>query len=133
MEKIFNSFQELLDFNFNELQPGKSNYLKLIPADATLPKVKKEFEKEMRFAEKNDKAKPQITLEISPTWLTVIIYKDSYAKKNEFELPYKRGYYDSEYLKDLLQKIFENQWPGWEFLTWSIFYLILSKKICKIN
>ena len=112
MERVFNSFNELLDFNFSELEPSKTNYLRLIPADGELPIVRKEFERDMRLSEENDKSLPQITLEICPTWLTVIIYEHAYAKRKEFELPYRNGYYDSEYLKDLIQKIFEDQKPG---------------------
>lgn len=131
MEKVFQTFKDLVNFDFNELEPSKSNYLKLIPADEKLPTVRKEFERRMRFSEKNDKTHPQITLEICPTWLIVIVYEHAYAKRKEFELPYKNGYYDSEYLRNLIQKIFEDQKPGWEFLTWSFLFNIFdySKQI----
>jgi len=107
MEQVFQSFQELLNFDFSELQPQKTNYLKLIPADGILPKIRKSFEKDMRFEEKNDKTQPQITLEICPRWVAVIIYEHAYAKKNEF--PLENGY-DS--VLAVIQEVFCAQRPG---------------------
>ena len=101
MEKIFNSFYELLNFDFTELEPQRSNYLRLIPSDGNLPKVKKEFHyKKWRVVSRRKNYPSRITFETTPRWLTITIHEVSGSKRNDFNLLKKDP-------KILIQEIFE--------------------------
>lgn len=100
MEKTFQSFEELLEFDFSKLEPSKSNYLRLIPTDGILPTVKKEFHPKRWHGITRDKSNQEILFEITPLWLTVTICEQREAKREHFEIR-KRD------VKSLIREIFE--------------------------
>ena len=98
MEKIFNSFKELLSFDFTKLEPQKSNYLRLIPSDGNLPKVKKEFQpKKWRVITREPKT--EIIFEITPRWLTITIHGLKDSTRENFEI--------NKNPKELIERMFE--------------------------
>lgn len=102
MEKTFKSFKELLDFNFSELEPQKSNYLRLIPSDEILPKVREEFEpKKWKIVERHRDSDPGIVFEITPRWMTITIHrKTGFTRRKDFPIFGKNP-------KDVILDIFE--------------------------
>lgn len=100
MEKTFKTFHELLNFDFTELEPQKSNYLRLIPSDGILPTINKEFHpKRWRGITQNETI-PQIIFEITPNWLSITVHETKEAKREHFELLKKDA-------KSLIREIFE--------------------------
>jgi len=76
MQKTFSSYNELLDFDFSELEPQTSNYLRIIPINGIFPKVKKEFElKKWKIVERHNASSPEILFEITPRWITITIHR----------------------------------------------------------
>ena len=79
------TYQELLNFNFEELEP-RTNYLRLI---GILPKIRKELHPERwRIVEKHNLPHQGIILEITPRWLTVTIHLTarSSVRQTEFNI-----------------------------------------------
>ena len=97
MEKTFKTFHELLEFDFCNLEPQKSNYLKIIPDDGILPAVNT---KKWRIINHPNRLKPQIVFEITPLWITITIHETKVSKREDFRLREKIP-------KDLIQEIFE--------------------------
>ena len=111
MEKIVKTTDDLLSFDFSQLKPQKTNYVRFIPDNENLPKVREDFEREMRVSEKNHKKEPEITFEISPRWFTTIIYDGARVRRNEFQIDQISGY-DSKILTGIILKIFDIKKPG---------------------
>ena len=70
MEKLFRNFNELLEFDFTELEPQKSNYLG-VPLSNGLPKRK--IKEGWRTKGKSHDLVPKVIFEISPRWVTITI------------------------------------------------------------
>ena len=103
VKKFFNSFGELLDFDF-QLEPSCSNYLILKPEDGVLPAVNKESSfKDWRVISRSDRdSHPKITMELTPEWLTIIIYDGKSKKKQDINVRIA-----GKSPKTLIQEIFE--------------------------
>ena len=104
MNKVFQSFDELLDFDFSELE-HRSNYLNLIPSDGILPKINEEFHPTKWQVRSHPKElEPQIVFEITPKWLIVTFHGLNNTVQNAFKLRFKSFENDA---KSIIKKIFE--------------------------
>ena len=86
MQKTFQSLEDLLEFDFSNLEPQKSNYLRLIPNDGVLPTVNKKFHPKRWIATTHqEESASQITFEITPLWVTITIHESKESRKEDFE------------------------------------------------
>lgn len=88
VRKVFTSLQELLDFDLCKLDPSCSNYLILEPENGLLPVANREsLFREWRVISCLDRPlRPKITLEITPEWLTIIVYDGKTQKKQDINI-----------------------------------------------
>lgn len=101
MKRTFQSFEELLDFDFSLLEPQKSNYLILIPPDGALPIVNKKFHpKRWMAVTHQEESIPKITFEITPLWVTITINESKESRKEDFETLRKNA-------KSIITEVFE--------------------------
>ena len=103
MEKIFENLKELMAFDFSELTASKSNYITILGTNG-LPKVRKgqNFNKWRVVERPKSLSEPKISMELTPRWLTIIIYPEKNQKSRRIDID--RFKMDP---KAILQDIFE--------------------------
>ena len=125
MEKVFQTLREVMDFDFSELTPSKSNYLTI----NSLPvfKESQNFEKWRVVAKPQDNDQPRILLEITPKWLTITVHQGGNLSSRRINIPsHKKD------PKSILKGIFELWFPyngQNEFLIWPFYYYQLKNWI----
>lgn len=87
MEKIFENLNELMAFDFSELTAGKSNYITVLASNG-LPKVRKgqNFHKWRVVERPKNLIEPRISMEITPRWLTIIVYPEKGQKSRRIDI-----------------------------------------------
>jgi hypothetical protein len=85
--ETFKSIKELLNYDFSQLEPQKSNWFIIRPKNGTFPQLKSNQLCKWRLISKgNPTDTPQILFEITPKWLTITITKPSGMIREDFEL-----------------------------------------------
>ena len=87
MEKVFENLKELLAFDFSELTASKSNYITILGSNG-LPKVRKSqnFNKWRVVKRPKSIVEPKISMEVTPRWLTIIIYPEKNQKSRRIDI-----------------------------------------------